>query len=162
MSMIENAQQIRFFDGPGMIWSARFSPDGRWIAYSSSIGGTLQIFVIPSPTVTDSSEKHSDGNSSPGRWQISTVGGSHPLWRGDSRELYYIRNDGTAMAVEVSSDKNGFHVGHETELFSVVMRTDVECWAVSSDGQKFVVVSLAGINFAPLVVVQNWSEELKK
>jgi eukaryotic-like serine/threonine-protein kinase len=160
--MVENAEQIRLFDGPGTIGSARFSPDGRWIAYSSPIGGTVQIFVIPSPTAFDSIRKHSDGNSSPGRWQISTVGGSHPRWRGDSRELYYIRNDGTAMAVNVSSDKDGFHVGHETELFRIVMRTNVECWDVSSDGKKFVVDALAGINSAPLVVVQNWAKELEK
>jgi hypothetical protein len=65
------------------------------------------------------------------------------------------------MAVEVSSDQDGFHVGHETELFRIVMRTNVECWAVSSDGQQFIVDALAGINSAPLVVVQNWAQELK-
>ncbi len=160
--LVENAKEIKLFDGPGTIQSARFSPDGRWIAYASPIGGTVQIFVIPSPTVSDIAGKFSDGNNSPGRWQISTVGGLHPLWRGDSRELYYIRNDGASMAVDVSSDKDGFHVGHETELFRIVMRTNVECWAVTSDGRKFVVDALAGINSAPLVVVQNWKEELTK
>ncbi len=159
--IVENAKQIRLIEIPGTIQSARFSPDGRWIAYASPIGGTVQIFVIPSPTDSDVTGKFSDGNNSPGRWQISTVGGSHPRWRGDSRELYYIRNDGTAMAVEVNSDKDGFHVGHETELFRKVLRTNVECWEVTSDGQKFVVDALAGINSAPLVVVQNWAEELK-
>lgn len=157
-----NTKQIRLFDGPGTIETARFSPDGRWIAYASPIGGTTQIFVIPSPLVSDASGKLSDSNSGSGRWQISTVGGSHPRWRGDSKEMYYLRNDGTAMAVEVSSDQYGFHVWNETELFRTVMRTNVECWEVTSDGQKFVVDALAGSNSVPLVVVQNYAEELEK
>ncbi len=160
--MVGNAKPIQLYGAPGTIGSARFSPDGRWIAYSCSIGGTVQVFVIPSPTLSDAMENRSDEGNNPGRWQISTVGGDRPRWRGDSRELYYLRNDGAAMAVEVTSDKDGFHVGHETELFRIVMRTNVECWEATSDGQRFVVVALAGINFAPLVVVQNWAEELKK
>ena len=37
-----------------------------------------------------------------GKWQVSTNGGSFPVWRRDSRELFYRASDGKLMAVPVA------------------------------------------------------------
>jgi Tol biopolymer transport system component len=162
---IDNGSQvIPFLAGRDVVSSARFSPDGRWIAFASTIEGSAQVFVMPSPvapgTATDRSGK--DENMGPGRWQISAAGGRYPRWRADGKELYYIRGDGTAVAVDINVEGTEFHVGHEVELFRVVLSDAFQCWDPSPDGQHFLVSVLAGEGSTPIVVVQNWAEELKK
>jgi serine/threonine protein kinase len=164
LHMVANAAPIPILQGIDQIFQVRCSPDGKWIAYTSSMSGGLQVSVIPFPT---SSGTIAQGNQdiqvdSPGRWQISTEGGNDPLWKGDCSELYYLRKDGTAMSVDVSEEQGVFHIGHETELFRVAMRGVAKNWDVTADGQKFVVNALAGSNAAPLVFVKNWAEELRK
>jgi Tol biopolymer transport system component/tRNA A-37 threonylcarbamoyl transferase component Bud32 len=58
----------------------RFSPDSRWIAYSSNETGRWEVFVESFPP-------------SAGRWQVSTDGGSQPIWRSDGRELFFLAPD---------------------------------------------------------------------
>jgi Tol biopolymer transport system component len=66
-----------FAETPFIEASAVFSPDGRWIAYTSNEGGQLDVYVqsFPGP-----------GTKS----QVSRNGGSHPVWRADGRELFYL------------------------------------------------------------------------
>jgi hypothetical protein len=53
------------------------SPDGHWLAYSSSESGAFEVYVRPFP----------DAGSA--RWQVSTGSGFEPLWSPDGRELFY-------------------------------------------------------------------------
>jgi eukaryotic-like serine/threonine-protein kinase len=76
---------------------ARFSPDGRFIAYMSDESGRLEVYVQPFP---------SDGQ----KWTVSVGGGQEPSWRRDGRELYYLSPDGTLMAVGVQTGR-GFDAG---------------------------------------------------
>ena len=69
--------------------SGRFSPDGKWLAYSSDEAGTNEIFLQPFPP---------NGN----RWQISSGGGNSPRWTGDSKRLFFVGRDMTLMHVEVA------------------------------------------------------------
>jgi serine/threonine-protein kinase len=61
-----------------------FSPDGRWLAYSSNESGTLEVYVRPFP-------------GPGGRWQVSTGGGRFPLWSRDGRELLFETPDNRVM-----------------------------------------------------------------
>ncbi len=83
---------------------ARFSPDGRWMAYTSEESGRSEIYVqaFPGPG---------------GKWQVSTGGGSLPVWRGDGRELFYLGAD-HMMAVSVET-AGGFRHGSPVALFPV-------------------------------------------
>jgi hypothetical protein len=56
---------------------AAFSPDGKWMAYSSNESGTDDIFVRPFP-------------GPGGKWRISTGGGKYPTWSQNGRELFYL------------------------------------------------------------------------
>jgi Tol biopolymer transport system component len=68
---------------------ARISPDGRWMAYTSDEAGKPGVYVTRFPEPG-------------GKWQVSTNGGGFPVWRRDSRELFYRALDGTLMAVPVA------------------------------------------------------------
>jgi eukaryotic-like serine/threonine-protein kinase len=67
----------------------RFSPDGHWIAYRSNESGRNEVYVRPYP-----------GPS--GKWQISTEGGTEPVWNPKGRELFY-RNGNKMMVVDVAT-----------------------------------------------------------
>jgi Tol biopolymer transport system component len=83
-------------DAKAVIWvqsagdqsQGQFSPDGRWIAYTSDESGRPEILVRPFP-------------SGDGRWQISGEGGSQPRWRADGWELFYVGPDGTLMSAAI-------------------------------------------------------------
>jgi len=63
-----------------------FSPDGHWLGYTSNESGTFEVYVRPFP-------------GPGGRWQVSTGGGSFPLWSRDGRELLFETPDSHVMAV---------------------------------------------------------------
>ena len=105
--------------------TARFSPDGRWIAYSSNESGANELSVRPFDAAS----------GSVGKPVIVTSGGGRaPLWRGDSGELYYIAQDGTAMAMEVKTS-GSFQAGLPKALFKVP--SSVLFWDVTPDGARF-------------------------
>jgi Tol biopolymer transport system component len=155
-----NSPAIPILSGRDSVKSARLSPDGRWIALASIVEGSQQVFVMQCPIAGGKST--TQVGPAVGRWQISTAGGRCPRWRADGRELYYIREDGMAMAVEVGADGSEFQVGPETELYRAWFRKDFECWDPSPDGQYFIVNALSGEGSTPIVVVQNWAEGLTR
>jgi Tol biopolymer transport system component len=79
-----------------------WSPDGRWIAYTSEESGGEEVYVLPFPLTGE-------------RWRVSTAGGADPLWSRDGRELFY-RAGGKVMAVDVRTSP-GFRAGTPRELF---------------------------------------------
>ncbi|MGH9392325.1 MAG: TolB family protein, partial [Vicinamibacteria bacterium] len=76
----------------------RFSPDGRFVAYSSDETGRLEVYGRAFPTGTE-------------RFQASATGGSFPAWRRDGRELYYLSARGEMMAVGVEAARSGLVFG---------------------------------------------------
>ena len=96
----------------------------------------LEVYVRPFP-------------SGPGTWQISTAGGAFPAWRRDGKELYYLGLDFKLMAVPVSADTK-FHAGSPVALFPVRPSGAGTVYDVTSDGQRFLVNSLASEVGSPL------------
>jgi hypothetical protein len=146
------APRVLVLESEGMMF-AQFSPDGRWLAYSATVSGRMEIYVSPMPAADQ------DGLSA--RWQVSNNGGSCPRWRGDSRELYYLRPDGMIMAVSVDGTKGEFHALGETPLFQVFQRAQVATFSASNDGQHFLINALGGAEGAPLALVTNWQKTLQ-
>jgi Tol biopolymer transport system component len=133
--------------------SPRFSPDGRWLAYSSNESGRYEVYVQPYP-------------GPGGKWQISTEGGGEPLWNPNGRELFY-RNGNKMMAVEVTTQP-GFTPGKPRLLFeggytpSTALSTNYD---VSPDGQRFLMLKPVETQTSTptqINVVLNWFEELKR
>ena len=71
--------------------SPAFSPDGRWVAYSSNELGRLEVFVRPFV-----------GGAAPGagRTRVSVSGGENPVWSYAGRQLSYQTRDRQVMVVD--------------------------------------------------------------
>jgi Tol biopolymer transport system component/tRNA A-37 threonylcarbamoyl transferase component Bud32 len=135
-----------------------FSPDGRWLAYTTNESGTYQIVVQPFPDPVA------------GKWQITGNGGTEPRWRGDGRELYYLGLDGRIMAVSIKADKT-VEAGQPVLLFQTALNTPanpgLKRYDVTFDGQRFLIISSivsapAQANPNPITAVINWTAALKK
>jgi Tol biopolymer transport system component/tRNA A-37 threonylcarbamoyl transferase component Bud32 len=128
----------------------RVSPDGRWIAYASDESGRWQVYVASFP-------------SPGGRWQISSDGGTQPVWRRDGRELFYLGADRKLMAVPITAGPR-FGFGPPHALFQTRARyTGNIAYDVAPDGQRFLVNTLVGSEaIPPITVVMNWTAALSR
>jgi Tol biopolymer transport system component len=129
----------------------QIAPDGRWLAYESNESGQFQINVRPFPNV--------DG----GWWQVSTRGGTKPLWSPNGRELFYIDSDDFLTSVPVQTGGTFMADNPSRVLQTHYFSTTLRSYDVSRDGQKFLMIR-ANAGSAPppsMVVVLNWFEELK-
>src|SRR5204862_6751755 len=82
--------QSQFAERNGII-----SPDGHWLAYEANDSGRYEIFVRPFPDVNS------------GHWQVSTAGGTRPLWARSGQELFYTSPTGALMRVGVGRGPSG-------------------------------------------------------
>jgi serine/threonine-protein kinase len=135
---------------------AAVSPDGRWIAYQSNLSGRPEIYVERYPEL---------GN----RQQISTGGGTIPLWSHDGRELFFRSLDSQQiLAVPVRSGST-LVAGRPEVLFEFAMvrlQALARPYDVAPDG-RFAIIRTALTDgtddtASDLVFVQNWFEELKR
>jgi Tol biopolymer transport system component len=128
-----------------------FSPDGRWLAYSSDESGRSEIYVRPFPNVSE------------GKWTVSTAGGHSPVWSPDGHELFYMNGPGLT-AVPVQTQAAAFVAGTPSPLFTGPFDTTQDNnYDIAPDGASFVMVE-ANPDTRPtrLHLVLNWSEELKR
>ena len=131
----------------------RFSPDGHWLAYVSDESGRDEIYVQPYP-------------GPGGKWQISTDGGTEPVWNPNGRELFY-RSGDKMMAVDIATQP-GLTAGKPRMLFEgPYMPTPLTFpdYDASPDGQRFLMLKpTEQAQSAPtqINVVLNWFEELKQ
>ena len=132
--------------------SGMFSPDGRWIVYTSDEGGQRDVYAQPFP-VTGA------------RYPVSKDGGSHPVWRADSRELFFIRGaDAMLMAVPIPASPQ-WDPGPPRPLFVTAVRraSPGQQYAVTKDGNRFLMNSrIQDAVVEPLTVVINWTATLQK
>jgi Tol biopolymer transport system component len=131
----------------------RFSPDGRWLAYISNESGRWEIYVqsYPGPG---------------GKWQISTEGGTEPVWNPNGRELFY-RSGEKMMAVDIATQPS-LTAGKPRVLFEGRYNPSPGTspnYDVAPDGQRFLMIKPADAGEAAptqINVVLNWFEELKR
>jgi len=132
-----------------------FSPDCKWIAYSSNATGRTEVYLTNFPDATR-------------RQQVSTEGGASPRWRGDGKELFYrSREQGNMMAVKVDESGVAISLGNPRTLFPLgnisILSSVNSSFDVTPDGQRFLIVTLnQPPRPVPLTVVTNWDAELKK
>jgi hypothetical protein len=96
--------------------------------------------------------------------RVSVNGGGQPKWRADGKELFFVSRRNMLTAVEVQEEADRFEVGLPTELFEVplVVRPQLDDYAVSSDGQRFLVkVPAEGDPGERIHVVLNWPSLLE-
>ena len=134
-------------------FAGAFSPDGQWVAYTTTQDGPYEVYVRKFP---EGSPFH----------KVSRAGGNSPRWRADGRELFYVQG-ASLMAAEVTSGDT-FSVQSTTTLFSepsLDFESDVfRTYDVAPDGQSFVlkVPSDDAAATPPVIrVTENWYEEFR-
>jgi eukaryotic-like serine/threonine-protein kinase len=126
-----------------------FSPDGRWIAYTTDETGQPNVYVQPFLRAA-------------GKIRISPNGGRNPHWRADGRELFYIDANGTMTSVSIDATAT-LTAGLPKTLFSAGVISTNNMYAVTRDGQRFLVdARLRNTPTAtPLTVIVNWTSTLQ-
>ena len=132
----------------------RFSPNTRWVAYTSNQSGQDQVYIR--------------SISASGIWQISRDGGREPRWRRDGKELFFLSPEGKMMAVTLEETANAIQAGLPAELFDArrpflegVGDNSRNNYDVTPDGQRFLIVQ-AGAASDPIHVVLNWTALIGK
>lgn len=146
MSLSEGAKPFPVRKAPaGGINQAQFSPNNQWIAYHANESGRNEVYVAPFPPTGE-------------HWRVSPGGGVQPVWREDSREIYYLQPDGTLNAVAVRHG-NPPQFSSPTRLFQtgLVPAGNVEQYAASADGKRFLLLKVVDDkNRSSIGVILNW------
>jgi eukaryotic-like serine/threonine-protein kinase len=142
-----NAKSFVLAQTQGTEDQGQFSPDGKWVAYTSNESGLSEIYVIPFPPSPNG-----------GRWLVSKGGGVMPRWRHDGKELFYISPDSQMMAVDVATEPV-FTSGNpealfQTDIVDTGIRTGPMSWDIAPDG-RFLIISETSID-AAVTVLLNW------
>ncbi len=127
-----------------------FSPDGRWLAYTSKESGQYEVYVIPFP----------DDRR---RWPISTDGGTEPVWARNGRELFY-RNGDRMMSVAIETEPE-LIASKPVLLFEGRYERSISLfnYDVSPDGERFVMIQGEQETVPTrLNIVLNWFDELER
>jgi serine/threonine-protein kinase len=143
---------------PSIERNATVSPDGRWLAYESNESGRFEISVRPFPEVNR------------GHWQVSTSGGTRPLWAPSGQELLYVSPTGALMRVGVERAPS-WAATPPTQLIkegyvTIPGSLSGRSYDIANDGQRFLMIREGGADQtaapASVVVVQHWLDELKR
>jgi serine/threonine-protein kinase len=126
----------------------RLSPDGRWLAFTTNESGRDEIVVQPFP--------------GPGaRVQVSSGGGSEPIWARDGRRLFY-RGEGQVMAATVRADQSFRVVARDTlfaDRFAFATNPHAN-FDVMPDGMRFIFLEPA--SEGSMIVAANWRAVLRE
>jgi serine/threonine-protein kinase len=142
---------------------ARFSPDGRWLAYQSNESGRKEIYVRPFP-------------GPGGRWQISTNGGISPVWSPKGKEVFYEEPEESKIMVAAYTASEGAFQPEKPRpwssasvpLVSVPPLPGGRHFDVSLDGRRLAVLlktsdqAQAAANGDHLTFLLNFTDELRR
>jgi serine/threonine protein kinase/Tol biopolymer transport system component len=123
-----------------------FSPDGKWLAYSTTDSGRYEVYLQPYPALNR-------------RVQVSTTGSSSPRWSAGSRTLYY--GSGTRLyAVSISGTSANVTVGHPREVFNI---PGIRGAQPMPDGSFVALQNRTDVGtVTDLRLVVNWFDELRR
>ena len=142
-----------YIAGPANELFGQFSPDRKWVAYTSDESGRMEIYVAPFPWTG-------------AKWQISSLGGTRPRWRRDGKEIIYeVPGSGRMVSVQANAHGSTFEMGEVHPLYESNNSSPSNVgsqWALASDGQRVLHITTGATGVLPLTVIQNWTAELKK
>jgi eukaryotic-like serine/threonine-protein kinase len=138
-----SAAPREFLRSPFSKLDATFSPDGKWVSYTSNETGRREVYITAFPGAA-------------GKLQISNMGGQSAVWSQDGRELYY-RDRNHIMAVSLQAGPQ-MKAGPPRPIFDA---PDYAAYAATPGG-RFVALPIdVDKNPAELHVVLNWRRALK-
>jgi hypothetical protein len=120
-----------------------------------------EVYIRPFPDIEKSKTK------------VSTDGGTCPLWSPDGKELFYLSEDNSVMAVDVKKEPT-LSLGTPRKLFQSEYlpfneSTGTPPWDIHPDGDRFIMIkpppgtsATASMGPRKIIIVTNWFEELKQ
>jgi eukaryotic-like serine/threonine-protein kinase len=146
-----------FLATPAREYMASFSPDGRWLAYTSNESGRDEVYVRPFPRTEGVARL------------VSMGGGSGAVWAPNGSALYYRGASGDMMAVPMTLAPTFTSSGRPRKLFRFAgvyrMSGTATAYDIHPDGKRFIMVSERKDAAAPrqqVNIVLNWFEELRR
>jgi hypothetical protein len=154
LPMTGDRKPVPFLSTPFHEGRGQFSPDGKWVAYTSDESGGNEVYVQSFPA----------GGA---KWRVSSKGGDWARWRRDGREMFYIAADRKLMSVAVQAVSGSLEFGTPRALFTIPFTLftsgDIAPYTydVMPDGQRFLaVVPVGDAASPPMTVILNWQAEL--
>ena len=144
-------EEAVFLSTPRQEGAARFSPDGRFVAYCSDESGRSEVYVRPFP-------------EGAGKWQVSTNGGTQPRWSRDGNELFYV--EGSTLMTAPVKTASSFSVSTPARLFEDAHLSGFlhPNYDVSKEGRRFLLAERVGDEAdspRSIHVIQNWFTEFR-
>jgi Tol biopolymer transport system component len=129
-----------------------FSPDGRWVAYTSDQSGRSEVYVRSLSPADRGRE-----------WQVSTAGGMHPTWSPNGREIFFLSPTAEMMAVPIAVTGSAVVPGTPVRLFATTIYGGglehlQRQYDVAPDG-RFLIDTMLDTATAPITLLLNWSPE---
>ncbi len=155
LPLFEDHEPRPLFDSGFDEAEGQFSPNGKWVSYSSNETGRSEVYLQRFPPTGE-------------KWRISTDGGTDARWRGDGKELYYLAPDRTLMAVEIHEKGDTLEVSIPKALFETRISGTLGGglrfnYVVGAGGERFLINTLGEGEVAPpIVVILNWTAELER
>jgi serine/threonine-protein kinase len=124
---------VPFLQTPASELAPVFSPDGRYVAYTSNDSGRSELYVRPTPGP--------DGKPGPGKWQVSTGGARTPQWSPNGRELFYLGLDNRIMVTDYAATGGSFSSAKPRVWSDRQIRPvgGFLSYALAPDGKRFAV-----------------------
>ena len=129
--------------------SAAISPDGKWLAYSSTESGRQEIYV----------QAFGGGQ---GKWQVSPNLGQVPHWSADGKELFYYDGNQSLVAVPVKEVGGALEFGAPQTIVNQWTILTTPFFSVHPDGKRVLMERVAQQVSQPITVVTNFTAGLKK
>ena len=128
---------------------ARFSPDGKWVLYSSDEGGARGVFAISFPDRR-------------GKIKISNSAGRTGYWSPDGTTIYYQDLADYMVEVPVTMTSDRLIVGVPRRLFQIRIPAMYAGYDIAPDGKRFLISTYTTTNASPIKMVLNWPLEFQK
>jgi serine/threonine-protein kinase len=148
LSLDDERKSQPFIQTPIDEGEARFSPDGRHIAFCTNDSGLFEVNVAAFP-------------GPGGKYQVSKEGGCDPIWNPNGKQLYY-RKDNNIMVVDIETE-SGFLTSKPRVLYEAPYiggYTDYRSYDITPDGQRFIAVEKTPA-LTQIDVVFDWFEIIK-
>jgi serine/threonine-protein kinase len=134
-----------------------FSPDGRWMAFTSTESGRAELYL-------QAFDSGGTPRVSGERFLVSRTGAACLRWRRDGKELYFVGADGRVYAASVRLSAKP-EIGTPAPLFTISLEARGAIHAmlgfdVSPDGTRFLVPVVTSPARSEIVVIQNWESAI--
>jgi Tol biopolymer transport system component len=134
-----------YTSSPSEEQEGHFSPDGKWIVYTSDESGKTEIYAAPFPATG-------------AKWQVSTGGGVVGFWSRDGKEITYISPDQTLMSVSVAAHEATLDLASPQKVFT---QRNAVGGASSPDGKKLLLALRPETSQdLPILLINNWPAAL--